>query len=79
MDYLFIYNQIENTINVYDLIDCDIIAKSQKIEDTFIDFIFNKEMDHALIMVKIKDDKKVEKIKDKTEKNYKILFLKRSG
>ncbi len=79
MDFLFIYNQIENTIDVYDLIDCDIIAKSQKIEDTFIDFIFNKEMDHVLIMVKIKDDKKVEKIKDKTEKNYKILFLKRSG
>ena len=81
-DYLFIYNKNEKTIDVYDLINLNIniIAKSSKINYTFVDFNFSKEMDHALIMVKINDDKKNENTKDKNEqRNYKILVLKSPG
>ena len=81
-DYLFIYNSNDKTIDVYDLIDLNIniIAKSSKINYTFVDFNFSKEMDHALIMVKNIDDKKNECTKDKNEqRNYKILILKSPG
>jgi hypothetical protein len=79
-DYLFIYNKNESTIDVYDLIDFDVIARSKKIEDMFIDFIFSKEMDHALIMVKSKDENKAENARNKTEKrSYKLLILKSSS
>ena len=77
-DYLFIYNQKERTIDVYDLIDFKKILNTTKINDTFIDFHFSKEMDHALVLVKINNDNKSENVKDKTEqRNNKILVLKR--
>ena len=77
-DYLFIYNQKEKTIDVYDLIDFKKILNTTKITDTFIDFHFSKEMDHALVLVKINNDNKTENVKDKTEqRNNKILVLKR--
>ena len=81
-DYVFIYNKNDKSIDVYDLVDLNIncITKSAKINDTFIDFHFSKEMDHALIMVKINDEKNNENIKDKNEqRNYKILVLKSPG
>ena len=81
-DYLFIYNKNDKTIDVYDLIDLNIniIARSSKINYTFVDFHFSKEMDHALIMVKINEDKNKENIKDKNEeRNYKILVLNSPG
>ena len=81
-DYLFIYNKKDETIDVYDLIDLNIniIAKSSKINYTFVDFNFSKEMDHALIMVKNNEEKKNESIKDKNEqRNYKILVLRSPG
>ena len=79
-DYLFIYNQRGKTIDVYNLIDLNIIGRSVIINDTFIDFHFSKEMDHALILVKINNDNKSENVKDKTEqRNYKILLLKSPG
>ena len=62
------------------LIDLNIIGRSVKINETFIDFHFSKEMDHALILVKINNDNKSENVKDKTEqRNYKILLLKSPG
>ena len=76
-DYLFIYNKNEKTIDIYDLVDLNvnIIAKSAKINYSFVDFHFSKEMDHALIMVK-DEEKKNENIKDKSEqRNYKLLIL----
>jgi hypothetical protein len=81
-DYIFIYNKNDKTIDVYDLIDLNvnIIARSSKINYTFVDFHFSKEMDHALIMVKINEDKKNENVKAKNEeRNYKILILNSPG
>ena len=79
-DFLFIYNKNEKAIDVYDLIELNFITRSTKINYTFVDFHFSKEMDHALIMVKINDDKKNENEKDKNEqRNYKILILANPG
>ena len=79
-DYVFIYNKNEKSIDVYDLVDLNFIARSSKINYTFIDFHFSNEMDHALIMVKINDEKNIENIKDKNEqRNIKILVLKSPG
>ena len=52
-NYLFIYNEKEKIIEVYDMIDLDtnIISRSTKINYKFIDLHFSRKMDHALIMV----------------------------
>ena len=81
-DYLFIYNKNEKKIEVYDMVDLNtnIIARSLKINHTFIDFHFNKEMDHALIMVKINEKNNDESAKDKNEqRNHKIFVLNSPG
>ena len=76
-DYLFIYNKNEKVIEVYDIVDMNIIGRSPKINHVFVDFDFSKEMDHALIIVKINEEKESENKRDKNEKrNYKILILK---
>ena len=74
-DYLFIYNCINQTIDVYDLPDLNIVTRTLKINYTFIDFHFSKELDHALILVK--NQEKTED--DKRKKIFKILVLKASG
>ena len=79
-DYLFIYNKKEKTIDIYDTINLDIILRSSKFDYTFIDFYFSKEMEVALIMVKIEDEEKIENTKDRNmKKNYKILMLNTPG
>jgi len=76
-DYLFIYNKNLKQIDIYDIINLNVVLKSSKFEYTFVDFCFSKEMEHALIMVKIEDEKKLENSKDKNNSklNYKILML----
>ena len=76
-DYLFIYNKNLKQIDVYDIINLNVVLKSSKFDYTFVDFCFSKEMEHALIMVKIEDEKKLENTKDKNNSklNYKILML----
>ena len=79
-DYLFIYNKKDKCIDVYDTINLELILRSSKIEYTFIDFHFSKEMEHALILVRIDDEKTKENNKDKnTKKNYKILLVNTPG
>ena len=74
-DYLFIYNTIDNVIEVYDLVDYNSIIRSAKINYDFIDFHFTRDKDYAWVLVKINDEKTEENIKDKNEqKTHKILF-----
>ena len=76
-DYLFIYNKRDNTIDIYDTINLNLILRSSKFEYNFIDFCFNKEMENALIMVRTAED---ENKKDKNiKKSYKILMLDTPG
>ena len=75
-DYLFIFNKRENTIDIYDIINLNLILRSSKFEYNFIDFCFSKEMENALIMVRTSEDEKKEK---NNKKNYKILMINTPG
>ena len=75
-EYLFIYNKNSKTIDIYDITSLDIVARSSKFDYTFIDFCFSKEMEYALIIVKIEEENKNENTKEKyINQNYKILML----
>ena len=78
-DYLFIYNNTEKVIEIYDIISLEVISKSTPLNYTFVDFYFSKGMELALIMVRIDDNEK-ENNKDKNmKKNYKILMMNAPG
>jgi hypothetical protein len=66
MDYIFIYNPINYTIDIHKLTDLNIIATSPLIEYQFFDFHFSEEFDSLYILVK---DKNV---------GYKMLSLKQA-
>ena len=83
-DYLFIYNKNSKIIEIYDIISLDIVLKSSKFENTFVDFYFSKQMEYALILVKNDDENMIENTnvnnKDKNvKKNYKVLLLNAPG
>ena len=71
-DYLFIYNNIKNTIDVHELTNLKLIYSSQVINYQFVDFQFTKELDYAFILVKVK-----QKNEDKSP-THKIMVLKQS-
>ena len=70
-DYLFIYNTLNNTIDVRRLTDLDLVISSPVINHQFIDFQFTKDLDIAFILVKSK------KNDEKTQIN-KMLILKQT-
>ena len=75
-DYLLIYNSNKNCIEVYNIIDLKNVLSLPLIGHTFIDFIWNNELDHILILVKYKgknEEKNNEQISSKT--TYKILVM----
>jgi hypothetical protein len=76
-DYLFIFNKKENTIDIYDTINLNLILRSSKFEYNFIDFCFCKEMENALIMVRTSEDEN--KKEKNNKKNYKILMINNSN
>jgi hypothetical protein len=68
-DYLFVYNSINSTIDIYKLTYLELIISTPIINNQFIDFQFSKDSDTALILVKKNEDK---------SQTYKILLLKQS-
>ena len=76
-DYLFIFNKKENTIDIYDTINLNMILRSSKFEYDFIDFCFYKEMENALIMVRTSEDEN--KKEKNSKKGYKILKINNPG
>ena len=66
LDFLFIYNPINYTIDIHKLTDLNIVTSSPMIEYQFIDFHFSVEFDSLYIL-----------IKDKTS-DYKMLALKQA-
>ena len=72
-DYLFIYNKKENCIEIYDTLNLNLVLRSSKFQNIFVDFCFCKDMENVLIMVRNNED---ENKKEKNmKKNYKILML----
>ena len=73
-DYLFIYNTINNTIDVHALVDLNLVISSPIINYQFIDFQFTKDSDYAVILVKDK-----QKNKDDKSQVHKMLLLKQTS
>jgi hypothetical protein len=79
-DYLFIYNNKERTIDIYDIIKLENILKTSNFEYTFVDFCFSKEMENILILVKLDEENLKGNNNDKNnKKNFKILMLDTKG
>ena len=75
-DYLLIYNSNNNCIDVYNILDLKSVLSLPIIGHSFVDFIFSKQLDHILILVKYKgknEEKNNEQINIKT--TYKILIM----
>ena len=66
MDFLFIYNPINYTIDIHKLTDLNIVTSSPMIEYQFIDFHFSVEFDSLYILIKDKNT------------DYKMLALKQA-
>ena len=71
-DYLFIYNSLNNTIDVHRLVDLDLVISSPVINYQFVDFQFTKDLDYAFILVKAKQKS------DEKSSLHKMFILKQS-
>ena len=69
-DYLFIFNSINNTIDVHKLVDLTLVISSPIINHQFVDFQFTKDLDYAFILVKSKQKN------DEKSQVHKMLILK---
>ena len=73
IDYLLIYNKKNDSINIFNIIDLNIIMTFPIKNYSFIDFIFCKDLDSIYALA---NDKISYEEKEDDEKNYKILVLK---
>jgi hypothetical protein len=71
-DYLFIFNSLNNTIDVHRLVDLNLVISSPTINHQFVDFQFTKDLDYAFILVKVKQKN------DEKSQVHKMLILKQA-
>jgi WD40 repeat protein len=71
-DYLLIIDQKDEVINIYNIIDLQIVMTGQIKNYKVIDFIFSKDFDNLFVLVKPKNENENEKEKE----SYKILIMK---
>ena len=76
IDYIIVFNNKKESIEIYNIIDLEIIMTWPIKNYIFIDFIFTKEMDSIYIFAKKKLS--IEEIDD-DENTFKILVLKSSN
>ena len=79
-EYLLIFNEIKQCINIYKIIDLKSLASLSPIEHIFVDFIPGKELDHIIFLVQFKgksEEKNIGEINSKP--TYKILLIKNSN
>ena len=69
-DYLLIIDQKNEVINIYNIIDLQIVMTGQIKNYIVIDFIFTKDFDNLFVLAKPKNEKEKEK------ESYKILIMK---
>ena len=75
-DYLIILNQKNETINIYNIIDLQVVMTGLIKNYNLIDFILAKDFDNLFVLVKSKKEDNEEKIEDKENNGYKILIMK---
>jgi len=79
-EYLLIFNEIKQCIEIYNIIDLKSLASLPSIEHTFVDFIPGKDLDHIIILVQFKsknEEKNTGEINSKTA--YKILLIRNNN
>ena len=75
-EYLLIYNEINNCIEIFNIVELKLLISLPKIEHTFVDFLIGKDLDHIIVLVKFKE-KDEEKITKKTA--YKIFIIRNNN
>ena len=75
-EYLLIYNEINQCIEIYNIVELKSLISLPKIEHTFVDFLVGKDFDHIIVLVKFKE-KDEEKITKKTA--YKIFIIRNNN
>ena len=79
-EYLLIFNEIKQCIEIYNIIDLKSLASLPSIEHTFVDFIPGKDLDHIIILVQFKsknEEKNTGQINSKTA--CKILLIRNNN
>ena len=77
IDYLIIFNQKNESIEIYNIIDLKLIMNWPIKNYLFIDFTFSKELDSIFVLVNYK--KKIKEKDKDDDSNYKILVLKNAS
>ena len=76
IDYILLFNPKNESIDIYNIIDLEIVISWQIKNYTFIDFILTKEMDNIFILTKLNLPKE-ERERENDDKNiYQILVIK---
>ena len=79
-EYLLIFNESKQCIEIYNIIDLNPISSFPSIEHTFVDFITAKELDHILVLAQFKsknEEKNTGEISAKTA--YKIMVVRNNN
>ena len=79
-EYLLIFNENKQCIEIYNIIDLKCLVSLPSIEHTFVDFVPGKELDHIIILVQFKsknEEKNTGIINSKTP--YKILLIRNTN
>ena len=79
-EYLLIFDESKQCIEIYNIIDLKPISSFPLIEHTFVDFITAKELDHILVLVQFKsknEEKNTGEISAKTA--YKIMVVRNNN
>ena len=76
-DYLLIFDQNNEAINIYNIIDLQVVMTGSIKNYNLIDFVLAKDFDNLFVLVKSKnEDNEEEKKEDKENTGYKILIMK---
>jgi len=79
-EYLLIFDESKQCIEIYNIIDLKPISSFPLIEHTFVDFITAKELDHILVLAQFKsknEEKNTGEISAKTA--YKIMVVRNNN
>ena len=76
VDYLLIFNTKNNNIDVYNIMQLNVVVSFPSINHMFVDFIVNDKLDHILFLVKYKGKSEDENSSsEKLTEVYKILIM----
>ena len=76
VDYLLIFNNKNNNLDIYNIMELNVVISLPSINHIFVDFIINDKLDHILFLVKYKGKSDNENCNnEKGTEIYKILIM----